>query len=311
MAIIILFIAAQWERNSQELISTVENVLLMLVFANFISLLLYPNGVYEYFMPNQWGGGEVDKQWILEQKNSFSYYCIILLAVSSIRCSALKMKIWDRKWLLEYLICIASVVISKSSTGTIVLLVELIYLALYRLIGKENRFNSKFMTLAISCVYIIFVSRNTALFGNVIHALTGKSSDLSTRLIIWKNSFDYISQRPILGGGYTFGDEFQSILGNLHFSSTHNMIVQIMFYGGIALLAVFIYTVVHLVRNVSIIKEQKIAYIVFGIVLMILIEGLTESLVGSVKIYILLQILISFTESEMLYEREVENGGAE
>lgn len=38
MAIIILFIAAQWERNSQELISTVENVLLMLVFANFISL---------------------------------------------------------------------------------------------------------------------------------------------------------------------------------------------------------------------------------------------------------------------------------
>lgn len=49
----------------------------------------------------------------------------------------------------------------------------------------------------------------------------------------------------------------------------------------------------------------------FGIVLMILIEGLTESLVGSVKIYILLQILISFTESEMLYEREVENGGAE
>lgn len=165
------------------------------------------------------------------------------------------------------------------------LLVELIYLALYRLIGKENRFNSKFMTLAISCVYIIFVSGNTALFGNVIHALTGKSSDLSTRLIIWKNSFDYISQRPILGGGYTFGDEFQSILGNLHFSSTHNMIVQIMFYGGIALLAVFIYTVVHLVRNVSIIKEQKIAYIVFGIVLMILIEGLTESLVGSVKIY--------------------------
>lgn len=193
----------------------------------------------------------------------------------------------------------------------LVLLVELIYLALYRLIGKENRFNSKFMTLAISCVYIIFVSGNTALFGNVIHALTGKSSDLSTRLIIWKNSFDYISRRPILGGGYTFGDEFQSILGNLHFSSTHNMIVQIMFYGGIALLAVFIYTVVHLVRNVSIIKEQKIAYIVFGIVLMILIEGLTESLVGSVKIYILLQILISFTESEMLYEREVENGGAE
>lgn len=311
MAIIILFIAAQWERNSQELISTVENVLLMLVFANFISLLLYPNGVYEYFMPNQWGGGEVDRQWILEQKNSFSYYCIILLAVSSIRCSALKMKIWDRKWILEYLICIASVVISKSSTGTIVLLVELIYLALYRLIGKENRFNSKFMTLAISCVYIIFVSGNTALFGNVIHALTGKSSDLSTRLIIWKNSFDYISQRPILGGGYTFEDEFQSILGNLHFSSTHNMIVQIMFYGGIALLAVFIYTVVHLVRNVSIIKEQKIAYIVFGSVLMILIEGLTESLVGYVKIYILLQILISFTESEILYEREVENGRAE
>ncbi len=76
-------------------------------------------------------------------------------------------------------------------------------------------------------------------------------------------------------------------------------------------MAVFIYTVVHLVRNVAIIKEQKIAYIVFGIVLMILIEGLTESLVGSVKIYILLQILISFTESEMLYEREVENGGAE
>lgn len=56
---------------------------------------------------------------------------------------------------------------------------------------------------------------------------------------------------------------------------------------------------------------DDIAYIVFGIVLMILIEGLTESLVGSVKIYILLQILISFTESEMLYEREVENGGAE
>ena len=102
MTIIILFIAAQWERNSQELISTVENVLLMLVFANFISLLLYPNGVYEYFMPNQWGGGEVDRQWILEQKNSFPYYCIILLAVSSIRCSALKMKIWDRKWPVSY-----------------------------------------------------------------------------------------------------------------------------------------------------------------------------------------------------------------
>lgn len=299
------------QRTVKTLISTVENVLLLLIFANLISVLLYPNGVYEYFMPNQWGGGEVDRQWILEQKNSFSYYCIILLAASSIRCSAVKMKIVDGKWILEYLICIASVVISKSSTGTIVLMVELIYLVLYRLIGRENRFNSKFMTLAISCVYIIFVTGNTALFGNVIYALTGKSSDLSTRLLIWKNSFDYISQHPIIGGGYTFGDEFQRVLGNLHFSSTHNMVVQIMFYGGIVLLAVFIYMVVHLVKNASIIKEQKIAYAVFGIVLMILIEGLTESLVGSVKIYILLQILISFTESEILYEKEVENGGAE
>lgn len=311
MIIIILFIAAQWERNSQELILTVENVLLLLIFANLISVLLYPDGVYEYFMPNQWGGGEVDRQWILEQKNSFSYYCIVLLAASSIRSSALEMKICDRKWLLEYLICIASVVISKSSTGTIVLVVELIYLALYRLIGRENRFNSKFMTLVISCVYIIFVTGNTALFGNVIYALTGKSSNLSTRLVIWKNSFDYIARHPIIGGGYTFGDEFQSMLGNLHFSSTHNMVVQIMFYGGIVLLAVFIYMVIHLVKNASIIREQKIAYVVFGVVLMILIEGLTESLVGSVKIYILLQILISFTESEILYEKEVENGGAE
>ena len=84
-----------------------------------------------------------------------------------------------------------------------------------------------------------------------------------------------------------------------------------MFYGGIVLLAVFIYMVIHLVKNASIIREQKIAYVVFGVVLMILIEGLTESLVGSVKIYILLQILISFTESEILYEKEVENGGAE
>lgn len=306
--IVILFVAGQWERNPMDLISTMENALLVLIFANFISLLLFPNGIYVYFMPNQWGGGEIDKQWILEQKNSFSYYAILLLAFSLIRCTAWNKKIFDRKLVFEYLICTASVLIAKSSTGSIVLLTELVYLLLYPILGKESRFNSKFMTVAISCIYIVFVSGNTSVFGNIIYALTGKSSDLSTRLIIWKNSFEYIAKHPIIGGGYTFGDEFQNLLGNLHFSSTHNMIVQIMFFGGVILLAVFIYIVVRLIKNISDIKERKIAYVVFGIILMILMEGLTESLVGSVKIYILLQVLISFTEGEIQYRKEAEDG---
>ena len=90
------------------------------------------------------------------------------------------------------------------------------------------------------CALFAFVvlAQGVTMFSDALQSLLNRSSDLTGRFAIWRNSIFVIADNPILGVGTLTGNQCISLIGINH---CHNMILEILFRGGIVALVIYLW----------------------------------------------------------------------
>ena len=296
--ICIYFTAFFMEKDRDTTIRVIENVMFILVLSNCITVVLFPNGLYQAYSQSMvWSGGYNVPQWILQQKNAFATYIYLLLACSCFRIYIENnFKIFDLKFWLEFIVSLVSVIIAGSTTSTLCLVFFILFIWGGLLLNKMGKIKPRLIVACIVILSVVFITGNAVnLLGPIIQTITGKTATFSGRTLIWQNTWINYFKHPIFGYGYITGSEIRGMLGQEEFNSTHNMLMQILLFGGIVLLIVFSVFMKKLLNKIVQMTDKRQALLSTAVISLVMIEGLTESLIDIPVFYILMQLLFDFS----------------
>ena len=283
-----LFISDGFLINRRGIIKSAVFVLAMWEIIHLLVYQIYPDGIVRsaYY---------ANKIHFLGAKNSISGYVIPLCILSFL---ARKSGYYSRLLhVFVLLISIITIVLSKSSTG-ILSVVLLIVFCLLVGTNRKKLYKYRFYILgafALSIGVVFFRIQNY--FGFLIEDIFGKSVDLTNRTMIWDTAIKQIGQHPIIGTGMNTNTGTILIGNTLYYS--HNLILEILISSGIIGLILYlnIYrcSLRSLVASIRVNNDLKIDFIYEKVVAVI---GLLAFLVTAIaeapvfKLYFFLCIVL-------------------
>ncbi len=175
-----------------------------------------------------------------------------------------------------FILAALSVIIAGSGTGIVVAALAIVLAVLF----YRFRVNKMIVLYGIFALYFLLLVCSNVLAQNQywieLTTFLGKDSNLTYRTIIWKSVFDYLSSDPFFGLGRGSEIIFLNAYGGYNIvTEAHNFVVEIFLEGGI--MAFFLYTI-GFIKAISRIntKDLKGKYVLLAVV-MVLVNGLTES----------------------------------
>lgn len=222
--------------NFLEVIGTFLSVL---VVFDFLSILLFPNGLFKTSLYTD--------NWILgykTQRVNIAIPAIAALATSSI---LRKGKVSLVTWVI-LVIGIMSALFSGAIGGLVAMILFALFLFLVYGIGNSinvqiivSKFLNAKVIFAILIVLniLIAVLQNIELFEFLIIGVLDKSETLTGRTIIWERCLEIIREHPFFGVGYLNSNEFVDLTGILGGTQPHNMILGFLVYSGVVGLGLY------------------------------------------------------------------------
>lgn len=242
-------------KNSFNFLSALMFYLSFLIFINFLSILLYPNGILlnpnAYF--NKYG-------WILGYKNGLIIYIIPAILSSFV----VSLKKYNHLRKFDYfllLISYISVIMANSSTSIISLSIIVFYTLFYKRFTRIKAMNIKTYCLtSLILNFLIVIVRIQNVFKRLIVDGLHKNLTFTGRTYIWdyylKSSFD----KPIFGHG-TQDSMYRALLiknasGAVH---CHNQLLEVFYQVGI--LGFIIYMYIHVISVIKLYKYRDNTFI--------------------------------------------------
>lgn len=257
-------------KNKKELISALLAIFEILIYINFITLILYPKGMYI----NSISG--VRSNWFLGYDNSHVTYFIVGIVLSFINATLHQSKWKVRTWCL-IIICTLSVIIRFSGTTVLGFFIFIMYFLFVDKLYKIKCLNMKnYVIFFVIAFLIIVVFRFQEVFSYVIVDVLKKDLTFSGRTMIWDNVIKYIEQKPLLG----FGIENTLVriekYKYIEAVNAHNIVLEIMYQSGVCGLAIYSYVIGIITKKLSAIKENKvvgfISIAIFVLLTMMIVE---------------------------------------
>ena len=243
----------------------------IIVYLNFITILLFPNGLYHegLYMDN----------WILGYANSEVKYLILAGLVSIIYgyLSQSKMR--------SILLC-GIAVISLLKLGSITGIIGLITMCILYLLQRRNNsfFNLKNIAIVVAICFIYFiVEQNVLNYVDFIAELTGKTVTFTSRFNIWEKTILFWLNNPLLGLGWKSSLQRGIEYNNIYATNAHNTFLEYLYLGGVVELIIFIMVIYAIYRvgneKQDIILEKVIYACVGGFLVMMLTESYTTPVI--------------------------------
>ncbi len=222
-------------REFDKFIEVLRYILVSLVVANFITIVLFPNGIY--------GSRLYSENWLLGHKNSHVQYIFMALLLEMIYLRQ-KRKKNNAVTILLFVISCSSLLLANSLMSFIVVFFLCIALVLY---SKKDRcrifryllrvFNYK-LILAVTIVGflgIFLIYENDVLIDitTKLSNMLGRSTPFNGRLPIWRAALDLISQSPIIGHGVVDPEVFVKLSGIGGGTHSHSYILNLLIVGGL------------------------------------------------------------------------------
>lgn len=294
---LLLSLYIDWKRNNRNLLSCIDvwlKVLSVLIILDFISMFLYPNGMYADSM--------YSLNWVLGYKTArlvFSLPCCVLATIVSIK----KYNKITWKTYLCYIISVGSLYYSQATAASVSLLVAcvgmiVVYNGKYLAWLWKRIINFKIVIPVYAIItFLVVYIQNSPAVQYVITQVLKKDATLTTRTYIWNHCIEVMKEHPFTGVGYLSIQQYQEITNNMYATSAHNMSLTILMCGGVLGILLYIWVMVNswnsLKRNVTGIRK------VLSIgVLAILLVGLTSSsIVFSLCGFFFFNLMEAFDES--------------
>ena len=216
------------EKSKLHFLKSLYRYLYFIIVINFISVLLFPNGLY-FIQYNS------NKHFFLGHRNNSIEYIIPALFI--------EMLIKNKKITLLYIICLLTTIITWSVNAIVVLVFMLFYSCfLSNGVTKKiiNEFNLLIAFLSIDIGIVVF--RLQYLFKHIIVDVFHKTLDFTGRTKIWDKSISWIKKSPIIGYGYE--DPLYKLRKIGHSNSCHNYLLDYLYIGGIIELLIMIIIIV-------------------------------------------------------------------
>lgn len=215
--------------NYNKTIRCLTIMLEILIIINFITIFLYPNGMY--IDDRGW-----NRNWILGYKNRHIYYYLLYCGLYWISISLTDSKHSKKIYIMLLIMLISSSLIDSKTT-----MLTLTVMTFFFVLSKKAAFSRlpsiKFfyiISFIVSILIVFFSFQNKLTF--IIENLADGDATFSNRTIIWKRASEDFLISPIVGHGLTsYTDVFSSWI----VSQMHNMYIDIMVVGGIVLLSIF------------------------------------------------------------------------
>lgn len=222
------------------------------IYINTLAMIVYPNGMY-YLESNH-----TFNNWLLGYKSSLQYYFLPAICFTMINLRY-------RKQRMRSLLLMAVCLYQSFYVGNAMLIVGLtIIVVVYftPMINLVHLFNIRNYVIAALAFGFVAVFATSLLFtldvsANLMQAL-GKSVLLSNRAsIIWPITLSYIANNWLIGYGVLSTSTRVSMYGGgLAYIHAHNQILELLFVGGVVLLAIFVLLVV--LVSIKLMKTKRL-----------------------------------------------------
>jgi O-antigen ligase len=256
------------KKNTKEFLKAFELLLSLLIYINFISLFLYPSGMYVNL------ANGYKSNWFLGFKNSHVLYILPAVLISIINSNIEKEKL-SLRTLILIIISFLSVLVVKSSTS-IVAMIMLILFLMFKKIIKSHNFNLKnYLIYYLIAFFSIIIFRIQNIFKFIIVDFLGKDLTFTGRIYIWDYVINRIKMKPIIGYGVEYKNYLFSIEKYPYYYS-HNAILEILKQTGLiglTLMAIILITIIKKLNQYkSEIITKTISFVIFIYLIMMLME---------------------------------------
>lgn len=258
------------ERNCKLFYSAFNDLLVILILINILSIIFFPTGLYID------SNGYKDN-WFLGFKNIHILFIMPGIIVNIINSYINRGKLLLSNYIFIF-ICLSSLILSNSSTSILGISILLIYLIFKKVLNNLNFINIKSLSLTYLVLFfsvIIFKVQNllSFIFVDILH----KDLTFTGRTIVWSDVIKLIGNKPIFGYGveYRFTRLARSI--NLQVYHAHNEILEIIYKTGLIGLISFVIFFTVSVKKLYINKDNEFVKVLSFIMFIFMVMMLTEA----------------------------------
>ncbi len=219
--VVCALIEIQMRQHASKVLEAFLIVYELLISVNFVSMLVYPNGIY-YTLMQEWDN------WFIGYRNMFVLYFIPALVLELIKKHTGGSVI---RYYVMLAICTASMVMSGSKTGLLCILIFLV-LGLTEMY-RRRACNILFVTFISLGAFVSIVLLGLQRFFISIFELLGRDITFTGRVTIWQNAIESIRQNLILGYGMPSVEVRYEMLELYTAITAHNFILEVVFCFGI------------------------------------------------------------------------------
>lgn len=252
------------DKQARMLICSLVFLYEFLVIVNFITILIFPEGMYETKF--QW------QNYFLGFRNSFILYFIPCMTFEIIWAKYTGQ--WWRATIM-FIVCFVSAAFSGSATC---LLITITYIVLFMAgIYCYKIFNILVVTFSYIAVFLaVVIFRLQTLLEPLFNAL-GRNITMTGRTIIWDYTIQKIIQNPLTGYGKQSAEYRMAQIPNVYGAShAHNFFLEHLYCGGFIQLILLIVWLGLLYKNLWKTRCLKYTHIVMIAVVTFLFILLVE-----------------------------------
>lgn len=255
-------------KNTKEFLISFEYLLTFLVFINFLTLFIYPNGMYINL------SNGYKSNWFLGFKNSHILYILPSILLSLINSYIYSEKI-NKRTIFLIIISTISVLKVKSSTSIVAIMMIILFLFFKNSIKKYNLNLKKYVICYLVAFFSIIIFRIQNLFKFFIINILGKDLTFTGRVYIWDYVIQKIKMKPILGYGVEYRNYLLSI-DKYPFYYSHNAILEIIKQTGLIGILIIYFIIRTIIKKLNKYKKETItitiSFVLFIYLIMMLME---------------------------------------
>ncbi len=229
--------------------------LLIVVLIDCATIYLFPNGLYTgqvtsditYAVP----------KWIFGAKNNHIIWYVVTMYLCSLLAFSDNKKAFFYKITLIILMVLSSgaMYILESSTSLGTILICDLGLILTFLFNKKIK-TKKLTTICVVCYFVflyIILFGDKSFLAPIVESLLGKEMTFTGRTEIWEVTVNYIKDHPLFGVGSLSQLEAINLLREASpgLVNCHNHFLQVIWEGGLFLIAIYIIQLFMIVQNLN------------------------------------------------------------
>lgn len=299
----IAFIHFMYRKNQYSTIKIVTTIVVLFVLIDFITIVIWPNGLYvtttDY---SEWNSAKVPN-WLLGNKNNRIVWELLAISLAKISYDTGIL----RKISLYFIMLISVLAILLTRSGTSIVAVTILCCSIiFQKILPVGKNSKKFFLIGYCVLLGLIMFGNIGFLAPFVEGVLGKDLTFTGRASTWNMVTAYIIQKPIFGWGNIGSSQAMQMISKASAVNAHSQWLQVLLQGGVVELVIFVLLIMLSAKYFDkVCNESKLFY--FGGLLSLLLVMIFEVKMGNlVLMFLFFMMEGSKKESETVLIRARE-----